>query len=71
MTIAQLVYASKPSTESRINVEDLLVTSRAKNKLLHVTGYLCFLDHRSAIEFLSEVAGGAARRTAAKKDAAT
>jgi hypothetical protein len=141
MTIAQLVYASKPSTESRVNVEELLVTSRARNKLLHVTGYLCFrsdlflqilegapsavsalytciandrrhsnvellgyekvlrrrfstwamgyvadfgdaqgilfsysgqnefdpyeMDHRSAIEFLSEVASEAARRTAA------
>ncbi len=42
MTIAQLVYASRPSTEARINVEDILVTSRAKNKRLHVTGYLCF-----------------------------
>lgn len=42
MTIAQLVYASKPSTESLFDVEDLLVRSRAKNKRLHVTGYLCF-----------------------------
>jgi hypothetical protein len=143
MTIAQLVYASKPSTEARINVEEILVTSRAKNKRLHVTGYLCFrsdlflqvlegtpaavsalytciandrrhsnvvllgyekvvrrrfstwamgyvadfgeaqgilfdysgqnefdpheMDHRSAIEFLSEVAVGAARRTALRE----
>jgi hypothetical protein len=148
MTIAQLVYASKPSTNSRVDVEEILVTARARNKQLHVTGYLCFrgdmflqvlegspvavsalytciandrrhskvvllgyekvvrrrfstwamgyvadfgdaqgilfsysgqyefdpyeMDHRSAIEFLSEVAGGTGeRRIAAKKDAAT
>jgi hypothetical protein len=67
MTIAQLVYASKPSTSSRVNVEEILVTARARNKFDPYE-----MDHRSAIEFLSEVAGGTGeRQIAAKKDAAT
>jgi hypothetical protein len=42
MTIVQLVYASNPSPESPVDLENILVTARGRNKKLHVTGYLCF-----------------------------
>jgi hypothetical protein len=46
MTIAQLVYASEASKGTRVAIEDLLVSARAKNKGLYVTGYLCFRSDR-------------------------
>jgi hypothetical protein len=45
MTIAQLVYASNPSPESPVDLENLLITARARNKRSHVTGYLCFRNN--------------------------
>jgi hypothetical protein len=45
MTIVQLVYASDLPSESPIDLENLLVTARARNKKSHVTGYLCFRNN--------------------------
>jgi hypothetical protein len=42
MTIAQLIYASEASTDPRAKIEEILVTARARNKQLQLTGYLCF-----------------------------
>jgi hypothetical protein len=45
MTIVQLVYASNPSADSPVDLENLLVTARGRNKKSHVTGYLCFRNN--------------------------
>jgi inosine/xanthosine triphosphate pyrophosphatase family protein len=44
MTITQLIYASKASTETRPNIEEILKSSRVKNKQSQLTGFLCFRD---------------------------
>lgn len=45
MTIVQLVYASNLPPESPIDLENLLIAARARNKKSHVTGYLCFRNN--------------------------
>jgi len=42
MTIAQLIYASTTSTDPRPSVEEILKTSRVRNKQSQLTGFLCF-----------------------------
>lgn len=42
MTIAQLIYVSKASMETRPSVEEILKTSRVRNKQSQLTGFLCF-----------------------------